>query len=113
MKYLIVIISSCMILAGCCVAGFQPPRQHFVWYLHNVADHFDLTTTEGMVAYFKKEAKDMRACGIDPVIGESASAKANLCLESKGWYLKSGPVCNDPIIYDDPLCVKWRAKHKR
>ena len=112
MKYLIVIISSCLML-GCGVAGFQSPRQYFVWYLHNVAEHFDLTTTEGMVAYSKKEAKDMRACGMDPVIGEGGGAKAALCLEGKGWYLKTGPACEDQLLRDDPLCVKWRTKHKR
>ncbi len=112
MKYLLLIVSSCMIL-GCGFAGFQPPRQHFVWNLYGEEKYFAPSDPNGIHEYFEKRDRDMRSCGIDPVIGESASAKANLCLESKGWYLKSGPVCNDPIVYDDPLCVKWRAKHKR
>ena len=113
MKYLSLLFTLCL-LQGCInVASFQPPLPTDSWYLSNVAEHFDLTTTEGMIAYSKKEAKDMRACGIDPVIGESLSAKSGLCMESKGWYEKKGPVCEDSMFYNDPLCVKWRAKHKR
>ncbi|TGZ98904.1 hypothetical protein D3M79_07745 [Rodentibacter pneumotropicus] len=55
----------------------------------------------------------MRDCGMDFVIGESDDPKVNLCLESKGWYLKGGPVCENMLMWNDLPCIKWRAKHSK
>ena len=113
MKYLSVFISS-LLLSGCLsVGGFQPPKPVDSWRLHNLTQYFDLTTKEGMIKYYKRKGQDMRACGIDPVFGDSLYAESSLCMESKGWYEKKGPVCETERFYNDPLCVKWRAKRKR
>ncbi|QPB43231.1 hypothetical protein IHV77_03755 [Rodentibacter haemolyticus] len=55
----------------------------------------------------------MRACGMDPVVGESDYPEVNLCLEKKGWYLESGPVCEERTMWNRPLCIEWRAKHSK
>ncbi|AHG86217.1 hypothetical protein F544_9880 [Bibersteinia trehalosi USDA-ARS-USMARC-190] len=50
---------------------------------------------------------------MDPVLGESGNSKVNLCFESKGWYLKGGPVCENKLMWNDELCIKWRAKYSK
>ena len=114
MKYLSLLLSS-LLLQGCInVASFQPPKPVDSWSLHNEEKLFPSGAPDNLIKYVKRRDKDMWDCGIDPVIGDSTSAKASLCMESKGWYEKKGPVCEkDPMFYDDPLCVKWRAKRKR
>lgn len=55
----------------------------------------------------------MRACGMDPVRGESVYLEVNLCLEKKGWYLEQGPVCEERYVWNEPECIKWRAKYSK
>ena len=112
MKYLMLFLSI-LVITGCSFSGFQPPPPVDSWRFPGAEKYFALDNENGMFEYFDKQEKDMRACGIDPVIGDSLSAKSGLCMEKKGWYEKKGPVCEDPMFYNDPLCVKWRAKHKR
>ena len=113
MRYFLVFISSLLII-GCSFGGFKPPPPRDSWSLHNGQSLFPSSDPDSLLKYVDRREKDMRACGIDPVIGDSTSAKVSLCMESKGWYEKKGPVCEkDPMFYDDPLCVKWRAKRKR
>ena len=112
MKYTILFLIT-ILIGGCGVAGFQPPKQYFVWYLHNASELFPSSDPDNLIKYSKRRNEDMWSCGMDPVIGEGGGAKAALCLEKKGWYLKNGPACEDQVLYNDPLCVKWRAKRKR
>ncbi len=105
---------SCFTLLNCGTAGFEPAKPYDSWHLHNASKIFPSSDPDSLIKYVDRREKDMRACGIDPVVGDSLNAKSGLCMESKGWYEKKGPVCEkDPIFYDDPLCIKWRAKHKR
>ncbi|MCK3655658.1 hypothetical protein A4G19_07805 [Pasteurellaceae bacterium Macca] len=53
----------------------------------------------------------MRACRMDFVSGESDNPEVNLCMESKGWYLEGGPVCEEKIMWRRPVCIEWRKKH--
>ncbi|MCK3654772.1 hypothetical protein A4G19_03025 [Pasteurellaceae bacterium Macca] len=53
----------------------------------------------------------MKACGMDFVSGESDDPKVNLCMESKGWYLEGGPVCEEMTMWRRPVCIEWRKKH--
>ncbi|WP_439328533.1 hypothetical protein [Lonepinella sp. BR2357] len=101
------VISSCSFEMG----GFKPPKQHFSWYLHNFNNLYPKSEPNSFFKYVERMEKDMRSCGIDPVLGESDRAKDALCMESKGWYLESGPACEDQILKDQPLCVKWRKEH--
>ncbi len=111
MKYLSVFISS-LLLSGCLsVGGFQPPKPVDSWDFPGSSKYF--SSADEMLKFYQKRSKDMRACGIDPVFGDSLYAESSLCMESKGWYEKKGPVCETERFYNDPLCVKWRAKHKR
>ena len=88
MKYLSLLLSS-LLLQGCInVASFQPPKPVDSWSLHNEEKLFPASERGSLLKYVDRQEKDMRACGIDPVIGDSTSAKASLCMESKGWYEK-------------------------
>ncbi len=112
MKYLSLLLSSLLLQSCINIASFQPPLPRDSWDFPGSEKYF--SSSEGMLKFYQKRSKDMWDCGIDPVMGDSISAKASLCMESKGWYEKKGPVCEkDPMFYDDPLCIKWRAKHKR
>ena len=50
---------------------------------------------------------------MDFVIGESVNPEVNLCLEKKGWYLEGGPVCEERLMWDSPICTQWRKKHSK
>ena len=113
MKYLMLFLSS-LVITGCSFGGFQPPPPPVdSWRFPGAEEYFAPDNENGMLEYYDKRDKDMRAYSIDPVISNSLSAKSGLYIEKKGWYEKKGPVCEDPVFYNDPLCVKWRAKHKR
>ena len=113
MKYLMLFLST-LVITGCSFGGFQPPPPVDSWDFPGSEKYFALDNENGMLEYYDKRDKDMRACGIDPVMGDSLYAESSLCMEKKGWYEKKGPVCGTGSrFYDDPLCVKWRAKHKR
>ena len=45
---------------------------------------------------------------MDFVTGESVNPEENLCLEKKGWYLEGGPVCEERLMWDSPICIQWR-----
>ena len=113
MKYLMLFLSI-LVITGCSFSGFHPPPPVDSWRFPGAEKYFAPDNENGMFEYFDKQEKDMRACGIDPVMGDSLYAESSLCMEKKGWYEKKGPVCGaGSRFYDDPLCVKWRAKHKR
>jgi len=50
---------------------------------------------------------------MDFVVGESVNPEVNLCLEKKGWYLEGGPVCEERLMWDSPICIQWRKKHSK
>ena len=50
---------------------------------------------------------------MDFVTGESVNPEENLCLEKKGWYLEGGPVCEERLMWDSPICIQWRKKHSK
>ncbi|MGY6771811.1 hypothetical protein [Gallibacterium sp. ZY190522] len=110
MKKIITIILTSSVLLSCEMGGFKPPKQHHSWapgkqfYSPDRKEKFD---------FISQREKDMRACGMDPVLGESMKTKVNLCMEQKGWYLEKGPVCEERIAWYDPLCIEWRAKHSK
>ncbi len=100
------ILCGVFFLASCSFGGFQPPKPYYIWYSKN-------KNLESLIDFVDAREKDMRACGMDPVRGESVELKVNLCLENKGWYLKQGPVCEEKYVWNDPICIKWRAKHSK
>ncbi|ABY69531.1 hypothetical protein AP460_02755 [Actinobacillus pleuropneumoniae] len=110
MKLLSTILCSIFFLSSCSFGGFKPPKAYYVWlpgkqfYSPAWGKKFDL---------FTQREIDMHACGIDPILGESGSAEANLCLERKGWYLEGGAVCENKLMWNDPECIKWRAKYSK
>ena len=61
-----------------------------------------------VLIFLKEEKKDMSDCGMDFVTGESVNPEENLCLEKKGWYLEGGPVCEERLMWDSPICIQWR-----
>lgn len=101
---LLIILCSVFLLASCSFGGFKPPRAYDVWILKTTGSNTDYD-------WFDRRNKDMRACGMDPVLGESSYAKVNLCLEQKGWYLAGGPVCENELNWTDKECIEWRKKH--
>lgn len=106
-KIILPLVLSCFLLSACSFGGFKPPIQADVWYMNHHNFGGDLN------AYLDKEKKDMKACGMDFVIGESDNAKVNLCLENKGYHLKGGPVCESKFHWDDSICIDWRRKHSK
>lgn len=101
------------ILTACSFGGFQPPKPYYGWRLHNSINLYPPSEKGSFWEYLTKRENDMRSCGMDPVIGESDNPKANLCLEQKGWYLEGGPVCENELMWDRPLCIEWRKKHSK
>lgn len=94
----------CHSLSGWCKD--KPERQNYLWLFNY--DHAEKNTN---ISFIDRREKDMRSCGMDPVIGSSDVPKINLCMEQKGWYLKGGPACEERTMWNRPLCIQWRAKH--
>ena len=96
-------------LIACSFDGFKPPKPYDFWRTKKISSYHEIQK------FYDTKRQDMLDCGIDPVIGDSNSAKSSICMESKGWYLERGPACEDQGLgfYDDPLCVQWRAKHHK
>ena len=46
-------------------------------------------------------------------VGYAGVPEVNLCLEKKGWYLEGGPVCEERLMWDSPICTQWRKKHSK
>ncbi|MFQ9134150.1 MAG: hypothetical protein ACLR5Y_00290 [Haemophilus parainfluenzae] len=80
--------------------------------LHN-EKHYFRTQIHVLTKYLARRKKDMKDCGMDFVTGESDDPEVNLCLEKKGWYLKGGPVCENILMWDSPICTQWRKKHSK
>ncbi|ACA31905.1 hypothetical protein [Histophilus somni] len=99
-------IISVVFLIGCSFGGFKPPKLHYKW-------RFEDKNFETSYEYAVFRGKEMRSCGMDPVLGESVKLKVNLCMEKKGWYLEQGPVCEEKYVWNEPECIKWRAKHSK
>lgn len=102
---LFTIIFSVYFLIGCSFGGFKPPKPYYQWRTDK-----EFETSYEYVVF---RGKEMRACGMDPVLGESTKLKVNLCMEKKGWYLKQGPVCEEKDVWNEPECIKWRAKYSK
>ncbi len=107
---LLVTFCSMFFLVGCSFGGFKPPKSYYVWL---PGEQFYSPMQKKKFDFFTQREIDMRACRMDPVLGESGSAKTNLCLERKGWYLEGGAVCENKLMWNDPECIKWRAKYSK
>lgn len=102
------LISGFLMLVGC--AGPRGPYYH--WRLHNADILFPDSDPNVLYKYLDRQKKDMKDCGMDFVLGESDDPEVNLCMESKGWYLKDqGPVCEESMSWNEPICIQWRKKH--
>lgn len=106
------VIFSIFLLIGCSFGGFKPPKPYYSW---GAGKQFYSKKGEwlGKFDFLDQREHDMRACGMDPVLGESDKLKVNLCMEKKGWYLEQGPVCEEKDVWNEPECIKWRAKHSK
>ncbi|XWY19968.1 hypothetical protein ACNGTO_02625 [Bisgaard Taxon 45] len=103
-----------ILLMGCSFGkGFQPPARYFKWRAPDYPHLKKYPEEEQFYQWVVYQNKEMRACGMDPFVGESGNPKVNLCLERKGWYLKDGPYCENELEWDKPLCVEWRKKHSK
>ena len=98
---------------ACSFGGFQPPPPHDHWRLHNADALFPDSDPNVLTKFLDRRKKDMSDCGMDFVSGESDNEEVNLCLESKGWYLKGGPICEERTMWDMPICIQWRKKHSK
>ena len=99
---------------ACSFGGFQPPPPHDHWRLHNADALFPESDPDVLTKYVDRRKKDMTDCGIrDWAAGESDNPEVNLCLEKKGWYLEGGPVCEERLMWDSPICIQWRKKHSK
>ncbi|OOF43820.1 hypothetical protein BKK51_10915 [Rodentibacter trehalosifermentans] len=111
MKYSPIVLS--LFFLGCSFGGFKPAPQSDHWRLHNFDEIYPKSDKHALVKYVDRKEGDMKACGMDFVSGESDNPKVNLCMESKGWYLKGGPVCEEMTMWDRPVCIEWRKKHSK
>ena len=68
--------------------AFNLPPPVDSWRFPGAEEYFAPDNENGMLEYYDKRDKDMRACGIDPVMGDSLYAESSLCMEKKGWYEK-------------------------
>ena len=113
MKYMAIIICG-ILLSGCSIEKFfKPPPRYFYWRLNNVNKLYPKEEQGSFQRFFDRRSDDMRSCGMDDYVGESDNPEVNLCMESKGWYLKGGPVCENRIMWNRPPCIKWRSKHSK
>ena len=106
------LIPSILLLASCS-GWFQPLPPYYHWQLHNEKALFPNSDPDVLTKYLARRKKDMKDCGMDFVSGESDNPEVNLCLEKKGWYLKGGPVCENTLMWDSPICIQWRKKHSK
>ncbi|WP_293731539.1 hypothetical protein [uncultured Actinobacillus sp.] len=113
MKKFVTLILSTSLLASCSMGGFKPPRAYYKWHLGDEHKISYISTSNYVHEYLTLRENDMRACGMDPVRGESGYLAVNLCLEKKGWYLEQGPVCEERYVWNEPECIKWRAKYSK
>ena len=100
-------------LFGCSFGGFKPAPQYYHWRLRNADALFPESDPNVLTKYVDRKEKDMKNCGMDYVTGESVNPEVNLCLEKKGWYLEGGPVCEERLMWDSPICIQWRKKHSK
>ena len=112
MRFTLLLLLS-LTLFGCSFGGFQPPPPHYHWRLHNSKILFPNSDPQGRINFLERRKKDMSDCGMDFVTGESVNPEENLCLEKKGWYLEGGPVCEERLMWDSPICIQWRKKHSK
>ena len=112
MRFTLLLLLS-LTLFGCSFGGFQPPPPHVHWRLHNADALFPESDPDVLTKYLARRKKDMSDCGMDFVTGESVNPEENLCLEKKGWYLEGGPVCEERLMWDSPICIQWRKKHSK
>ncbi|OOF78826.1 hypothetical protein [Rodentibacter caecimuris] len=108
-----VYLASIFVLVGCSFGGFKPPKPYYSWSLHNEDILYPDSDPQVLQKYLARRKKDMLACRMNYYIGESDDPKVNLCMESKGWYLKGGPVCEEKLMWRRPLCIQWREKHSK
>ena len=87
-------------------AGFKPPTNKYYWTLPGI-ENMNFKGTESI----DRREHDMRECGIDPYVWDTASASKALCMEKKGWVYTEGSTCEQELFKDDPLCVQWRSEH--
>ncbi|MCK3654769.1 hypothetical protein A4G19_03010 [Pasteurellaceae bacterium Macca] len=111
MRLLLVCLS--LTLFGCSFGGFKPPRPYYSWSLHNEDKLFPNSDPQVLHKYLARRKKDMKACGMDFVVGDSNDPRSHLCMESKGWYVEGGPVCENVTMWDSDVCIKWRAKNSK
>ncbi|MEG9475374.1 hypothetical protein F480_01530 [Bibersteinia trehalosi Y31] len=107
------IIVGVFCLIGCSFGGFKPPQPYYKWRLHDSIKLYPPSQEGSFFELLTHRENDMRSCGMDPVLGESDKLKVNLCMEKKGWYLEQGPVCEEKDVWNEPECIKWRAKHSK
>ena len=112
MRFTLLLLLS-LTLFGCSFGGFKPAPQYYSWSLHNENELFPNSDPDVLTKYLARRKKDMKDCGMDFVTGESDDPGVNLCLEKKGWYLKGGPVCENILMWDSPICTQWRKKHSK
>ncbi|XWY19949.1 hypothetical protein ACNGTO_02505 [Bisgaard Taxon 45] len=112
-KYWIIFFAAMSLTQCIDVASFQPPARYFKWRAPDYPHLNKYPEEEQFYRWVEQRDKDMRACGMDPFVGESNYPEVNLCLERKGWYLKDGPYCENELEWDKPLCVEWRKKHSK
>ena len=112
MRFILLLLLS-LTLFGCSFGGFQPPPPYYSWRLHNSRALFPNSDPQGRIKFLDRRQKDMSDCGMDFVSGESVNPEVNLCLEKKGWYLEGGPVCENILMWDSPICTQWRKKHSK
>lgn len=115
MKKMITLFLTISLLVGCSFqgGGFKAGPRYYKWRLHNAEELYGARSGKSLYDYALRTSKDMRSCGMDPILGEGGDGKVNLCLEGKGWYLEGGPVCENKLLWNDPACIKWRSKNSK
>ena len=67
MKYLMLFLST-LVITGCSFGGFQPPPPVDSWDFPGSEKYFAPDNENGMLEYYDKRDKDMRACCSDQLI---------------------------------------------